>query len=245
MSLAVLTYQIVILVTIFFAWRIAFLLGIAATLFWVIWTINFTWGDLQSLQSIVVVISTVIGYLSRKKKILSNPTNISDELDLEGLDNTEIETIEGPENHRNELIETLERAKHTVIIWSGFARNFSINDELIDLFKSALNRGVNIYVGYGYNTSRGEKASATVIEKLNKLREYGKEERSRGFFLIGVKDNHKKILVCDDEYIIVGSFNWLGNNKGNPNDEESYKITNRDRVVKESSKHKSDIIKSQ
>ena len=40
--------------------------------------------------------------------------------------------------------------------------------------------------------------------------------------------NHSKVLMCDKEYYVVGSFNWLSNSGSteNPNDETSVVIRN-------------------
>ena len=263
MSFKVFNYQLIIFLTIFFAWRGSILAGSLTTFFWVIYTllfVDYRWGELIFIQSFTILISTALGFLSRYNdnpigRFVNNhlfkpnkSNNIITELNLDHLEKNEYEVIEKPEAHRKELIETIKRSKHTIVIWSGWATTYSIDRELIDLFKNALERGVNIYAGFGYNTSRNyapRQSDKKGIEELNKLKLFGKEKRSRGYFLIGKKDNHKKILICDDEYAIVGSFNWLSNSSNNRNDEESIKVLNKVYVAEALARNKSDIIKLQ
>ena len=44
--------------------------------------------------------------------------------------------------------------------------------------------------------------------------------------------NHSKILICDDDYAVCSSFNWLSNAKGQ-NIERSYVIYDKKIVLKE------------
>jgi phosphatidylserine/phosphatidylglycerophosphate/cardiolipin synthase-like enzyme len=263
MSFMVFNYQLLIFLTIFFAWRRSILLGFLTTFFWVIYTyyfVDYRWGTLVFIQAFTILISTPLGFLSRtndnpvgifvNNRLLKSNKSINkiSEFNLDHLEKTEYEVIEKPEVHRKELIETIKKSKHTIVIWSGWATTYSIDRELVDLFKDALERGVNIYAGFGYNTSRNytpRQSDTRGIEELNKLKLFGKEKRSRGYFLIGKKDNHKKILICDDEYVIVGSFNWLSNSSNNRNDEESIKIFNKTYVSEALARNKSDIIKLQ
>ena len=40
------------------------------------------------------------------------------------------------------------------------------------------------------------------------------------------------LLICDNKYVIYGSFNWLSNNRGGSNEEESVVIKHPETVSK-------------
>lgn len=53
-----------------------------------------------------------------------------------------------------------------------------------------------------------------------------------------LNDNHSKILICDDEFMIIGSFNWLSfgglaDKDGDTRGETSSVVKNLDSIQKE------------
>ena len=85
---------------------------------------------------------------------------------------------------------------------------------LLQLYKEyiegAVKRGVKVIVKYG-------------MKPRNRFDKIGIDEESRKFFNTLDKncfrwvksDDHSKIVICDDEFMIMGSFNWLSFGGGN------------------------------
>jgi len=106
--------------------------------------------------------------------------------------------------HFAKMQEALENAEHTVYIVSPWVSN-EVIDELFPVMKSFLRRGGHLWIGYGYphdeeyKGKRTEKAVKQLKEKL----------ASNRFHAVRLGDTHEKILICDDKFAIVGSYNWL------------------------------------
>ena len=84
-----------------------------------------------------------------------------------------VEILKTPISHRKKLLDTIDQSQSTLIIISGWARENAMNDEFRNRIKNALNRGVNIFLGYGYkgfSEEENEKhrvASKKVILVIN------------------------------------------------------------------------------
>ena len=148
----------------------------------------------------------------------------------------EIKVIDTPEDHRKKLLETLDRSREQIIILSGWIMDYSVNEKFRNKLKSCLNRGVDVFIGYGY------KSKSTVVYKetknqatkyLKDLQEWCSANRTKGILEIFHYPNHSKILVCDYEYAINGSFNWLSNGGGAENEERSWIISNKNFIKRE------------
>ena len=171
--------------------------------------------------------------LESKKDLIDNDEFF---IRFEELQKSQIKDIEGVEAHRRELLKALDIAKENIIVYSGWATSYSINNEFKTKLKAALERGVNFYLGFGYESSKVEtKASQEMIAKtVNELRElqnWSATIQTKGKLHILKFPNHKKILSCDYKYVIIGSFNWLSNVAGR-NQELSVKLFAK-RYVKE------------
>ena len=147
------------------------------------------------------------------------------------LSQNKILDVEGSSAHRKLLIQTINKAKETVVVYSGWVLDYSIDEEFKQILKNALLRGVNFYLGYGYvdsqkrnniNKDRMEKTEQGLI----KLQEWSNNIQSEGKLKIIKFPNHKKILTCDYKYIVCGSYNWLSN-KFSKNQEYSLQIFNK------------------
>ncbi len=171
--------------------------------------------------------------LKSKKDLIDNDEFF---VRFEELQKSQIKDIEGVEAHRRELLKALDTAKENIIVYSGWATSYSINNEFKTKLKAALERGVNFYLGFGYESSKVEtKTSQEMIAKtVNELRElqnWSAKIQTKGKLYILKFPNHKKILSCDYKYVIIGSFNWLSNVAGK-NQELSVKLFAK-RYVKE------------
>jgi len=106
-----------------------------------------------------------------------------------------------------------------------------ITEQVVDgpalrTIEAALKKGVRLYVGYGIDDGeqprRGRKPIPHGITEL--------AEKYENFHLRELGDTHEKLLIKDDEFEVVGSFNWLSF-RGDPTRrlrrEHSVKITDR------------------
>jgi len=114
--------------------------------------------------------------------------------------------------HATLLKDAIDTAKDRLLIISPWIRRAVVNQEFIRFLKKTLDRGVNVYIGYGLgNEDDGEKKrDADARKDLEKLmKSYDR------FFFKRTGDTHAKVLIKDHDYFIITSFNWLSF-KGDP-----------------------------
>ncbi|KPI53001.1 hypothetical protein KW95_04425 [Clostridioides difficile] len=110
--------------------------------------------------------------------------------------------------HRELLVKTLKNAKEFVIVVSPWIKKSGLDSEIENLIKQAIGRKVSVYIGYGISDK--EDSDKEIIYRLNKI----KEKNSR-LKITRLANTHEKVLVCDRDFMVVTSFNWLSF-KGNP-----------------------------
>jgi phosphatidylserine/phosphatidylglycerophosphate/cardiolipin synthase-like enzyme len=133
-----------------------------------------------------------------------------------------------PSEHRQQFLECLMDAQSRIIILSGWATDYAIDWEVRNLLKMALDRGVSVYIGYGYTKSgekRPEKSyEAKARESLENLQMLCASKKTNGSIEVRYFPNHAKLLLCDSNYAIFGSFNWLSNKGRSQNEEISVAV---------------------
>lgn len=105
--------------------------------------------------------------------------------------------------HKKYLKYILKNAQKEIYIQSPWIR-YEILNIYKDKIDEALKRGVKIIIKYG-------------LKPQNRFDKAGIDDKSQEYFngldkkLFKLKqgNDHSKILICDDEFMIVGSFNWL------------------------------------
>lgn len=121
------------------------------------------------------------------------------------LDLSEGATLEVGE-HKRYFIYVLKNAKKHIYIQSPWVRH-NVLEIYKEYIQSALEKGVKITIKYGMQ-KRSEKDKQEIDEKalayLNELK-----AKYANFSLKHGSDDHSKIIICDDEFMIMGSFNWL------------------------------------
>ena len=147
-----------------------------------------------------------------------------------------IEKIRG-KNHLVTLESAIVDSQSTLYILSGWVSSAIIKGHVVSLIKKALERGVNTYIGYGYEFKGEHKRSKNAEEALKTLEQIKIEADSRGKLYINEFPNHEKIILVDNKYIICGSNNWLSN-RYFFNSENSYKIFDQQLVISEGSRIK-------
>ncbi|MEX0058112.1 phospholipase D-like domain-containing protein [Clostridium butyricum] len=114
-------------------------------------------------------------------------------------------------DHRPLLLKALKESKNSIVIVSPWIKQSGTNQEIINLIDKAVERKVNVFIGYGI--SEEEQSDRRIINKLKDIqnKQYGKRLK-----LISLNNTHEKVLISDDYFMVVTSFNWLSF-RGDPN----------------------------
>lgn len=105
--------------------------------------------------------------------------------------------------HRPKLMAALKEAKQQLIIVSPWLNRQAVDYELRQEIGDALKRGVLIQIGHGFGEPSREEERT--IEDLRKV---ARNKRGR-LKIYRVGEVHSKVLICDDKFMVMGSFNWL------------------------------------
>ena len=251
-----LLYSIVIAVTIYLAWNLkgkfaGKIAGLAVGGFWLAWTLGLSavfvgyalGGELLFVQLGVII---AVFYLSFKmwknKNLINDLKNNLDKIDnqnfsskINDISNKQIKVLSTPKEHRKFLLKTLNQANKTIVIFSGWLTDYSVNDEFRSKIKSCLDRGVDIIIAWGYKKSgsiSSEQKNAGE-KSIRDLQEWTSLNKTKGTLETFYFPNHSKILICDTQYAVMGSFNWLSNSGGSTNEERSWVVYNKDFIQDE------------
>jgi PLD-like domain len=121
------------------------------------------------------------------------------------------------EEIRPYLENTFKIAKREIDIISPWLSHNAVDNKLINLMRAALNRDVKIRIIYGYEGGEVEQNSRQFAAKISEI-----FQPQGNLFKITRVNTHEKLLLCDDRYIMVGSYNLLSfggkYNKGTRNE---------------------------
>lgn len=109
------------------------------------------------------------------------------------------------------LIDALENAQNTVVIVSPWIKSGGLNHEILGRIERALQRKTQVIIGYGI--SEKEDSDKWILQRLSEIqnKRYG-----NNLHLVRLSNTHEKVLIKDNEYMVITSFNWLSF-KGDPN----------------------------
>ncbi|MFL6544494.1 MAG: hypothetical protein ACJ8LM_04830 [Candidatus Udaeobacter sp.] len=113
---------------------------------------------------------------------------------------------------RNKLWEALETAQERLLILSGYISSEVVNDGFVATLRTALQRGVKAWIGYGFDkvSQRGrETRSSPKWREAEKAFQELKKEFPDRFEFRDVARSHEKRLICDSRFTFGGSFNLL------------------------------------
>ncbi len=129
--------------------------------------------------------------------------------------------VVGSTKSKEALIEALRTAQSRVIIVSPWLREAAFR-EVLPEFEEALSRGVEISIGWGYESNIGNVVSIsskgrwTYHQNQDERREYGAipslnklVNKYPGKLTLKLLGTHEKLLICDFSFAIVGSHNLL------------------------------------
>ena len=114
-------------------------------------------------------------------------------------------------DHRPLLLDALNNAKNTVVIVSPWIKSGGLDDEILGCIERAVQRKTRVFIGYGI--SKKEDSDKRILRKLSNIqnKQYG-----NNLYLVRLGNTHEKVLIKDNEYMVITSFNWLSF-KGDPN----------------------------
>lgn len=206
--------------------------GLGAAALWTVWTlVALGYGPLIFLQlcsawgSFVAVdaFTKQSRELESFKRALTNYDNNKQEAFLGARKEGKVTPLVDSD-HYSYLLAELDRAESSVLILSGWISDKVVDQGFVSTILRALDRGVTIYLGYGYEDSRGgHQESEPAKRALANLAEI-KPTKSRLF--VGKFNNHQKILIVDQLRVVCGSHNWLSN-RAFKNREKSFIIEDR------------------
>jgi DNA/RNA endonuclease YhcR with UshA esterase domain len=108
------------------------------------------------------------------------------------------------EDIRAKLELALSTAKGEIDIISPWLSENAINEKLIAMMEKALQKGVTIKIIYGYEGGILETKSQEIANRLKLIyRNY------RETFKIRRINTHEKLLICDESFFMIGSYNLL------------------------------------
>lgn len=109
------------------------------------------------------------------------------------------------------LAEALSSAQERLLIVSPWIREAVVDDSFVAAIESLLRNGVHVAIAYGIDD--GKKASERDMAAEQRLRHLATGYPQFRFVRLG--DTHAKILVVDQRFVVVTSYNWLSF-KGDP-----------------------------
>ena len=253
--MAVIYFQFFIVVTIFAAYLVGKSVGKSrssgrksaywVSALWLVFTAVFVLtAPLLSIQIIVIIVTALI--IRRISRDGDELTSLKDQVAkdfrefsphvVEDIVSTidkgeQVEIIES-DWHHHALLEAIQTARSQLLILSGWVTTAVIDDDFERHIKDAVNRGVHIKIGFGWSSNRFREGSRPevdeAIERLGRIENWS-QTNVDGTLAVKKFQNHAKIIVRDEDYVICGSHNWLSNRNGR-NFEVSHKISDRDFV---------------
>lgn len=110
-------------------------------------------------------------------------------------------------DHPEYLEDALDRSNERLMIISPWITASVVDSQFVGRLRKAVARGVAVYIGYGIGGKDEKPQTARDAEALKSLEKLAEAEEN--FHLVRLGDTHAKILVSDQRYVIIGSFNWL------------------------------------
>lgn len=114
-------------------------------------------------------------------------------------------------DHRPLLLDALDNAQNIVVIVSPWIKSGGMNNEILGRIERALQRSTRVIIGYGI--SEKEDSDRWILQRLTDIQ---KKKYGDKLLLVKLSNTHEKVLIKDNEYMVITSFNWLSF-KGDPN----------------------------
>ncbi|MCR8743901.1 phospholipase D-like domain-containing protein [Romboutsia lituseburensis] len=117
---------------------------------------------------------------------------------------------------RNTFLNIIKNTKQRLDIMSPWINDIACDYDVLELIKSALEKGVDINIVYGIGNG-DDKRNKKSDEVANQMQHKLKSKNYKGNLSITKKDSHYKAILCDDDISMCGSLNYLSCNPENTN----------------------------
>ena len=163
-----------------------------------------SWGLVKTYHRVSLGIEKIKDWYKSQnnnetKKLLddTNLDNTNLDSNIQNISNTEIKVLDTPKRHRKTLLETLDKAKKTIVIFSGWLTDYSVNEEFRDKLKKCLERDVDILIAWGYKKSGsvGSENKNKAEKSMRDLQEWTSIKKTKGILETFYFPNHSKILI--------------------------------------------------
>lgn len=149
-----------------------------------------------------IEVDTEEDYLTKTMQI----DQLKKELEKERLKEKAIPRLINTYEHRPILIKALNEAKRQVVIVSPWIKEAATDFELRGAIQRAMERKVKVVICYGIS----KKIESDVHYAVNLLKKLKKDEiYGKYLSLVLLGNTHEKVLICDEVFTVVTSFNWL------------------------------------
>jgi hypothetical protein len=156
-------------------------------------------GDVLRLQG-VIANALAVSEGQEVDPALAAEAAVAEE-QLRALPVRPLETYEHPKYLRDALATSSQR----LLIISPWLRRAVVDRQFVADLERLLSQNVDVYIGWGISKTEMERdADASVRADLDRL-----AARHQNFRFVWLGDTHAKVLLSDDRFVIVGSFNWL------------------------------------
>jgi PLD-like domain len=132
--------------------------------------------------------------------------------------NCQYDLIYGRAESRQVFLEALQQSQERLILVCPWLTNYAINADVRELMRAALDRGVSIEIGWGHLKDVDNNRSYLSQAELLKSNEWSynaipwlselQVEYSR-LLRLKILGTHEKFLVCDRQFAMLGSHNYL------------------------------------
>lgn len=125
-------------------------------------------------------------------------------------DNTQLKYLNTVEL-KQKLHEAIDICEERLLILSGFISRRVVDNQFINKLRKALDRGVKIWVGYGFgkfDTYDVKRENPDWYEAENALNLLAKEYPKQ-LIVRDTEISHEKRVICDNKFCMGGSYNYL------------------------------------
>lgn len=198
-----------------------------ASIAWIIFTYSAFYKPSAALYQFVLIACAVFGI---KKAVdwfwsLDKEKRVLEEALKNGLPASVIKVVVQDvkpnklikdEGHVEAMYKAITEAKRVLVISSGWASTSVVNDKFTSAIRSALLRGVNVTLIWGWEGSQSNvKPSYQNQEASTTLKQLQSETRGEDcgqlYLRTATQGNHAKVILVDDAYAVIGSYNFLSN----------------------------------
>lgn len=136
----------------------------------------------------------------------------------------------GPQEHPRLLKQAIAEARRRLVLVSPWINDGVMAQHLLGLEK-LVERKTELFIGYGISEHAEDDPKAGKDQDTLIFFQRLKSRFPRLVHFVRLGDTHAKVLIKDDDFVVVGSFNWMsfrGTDRGyRPREEQSLLCTER------------------